>query len=82
MKLTAQSRKRKIKDNDFLEFYKPYAKRKTDEDDEDIEYGAILNSNFVSHLVSSKKRKSRSPKRVRNKKWWENCYRRWSGKDL
>ena len=41
MKLTAQSRKRKIKDNDFLEFYKPYAKRKTDEDDEDIEYGAI-----------------------------------------
>ena len=22
-------------------FYKPYTKRKTDEDDEDIEYGAI-----------------------------------------
>ena len=49
---TTQSRKRKIKDNDFLEFYKPYEKRKTDEDDEDIEYGAILNCNFVSRLVS------------------------------
>ena len=64
-------------------FYKPYTKRKTDEDDEDIEYGAIWNSNFVSHLVSLKKRKPRrAPKRVRNKEWWENCYRRWSGKDF
>ena len=68
LELTAQSRKRKIKDdNDSLEFYKPYKKRKTDEDNEDIEYGAILNSNFVSHLVSSKKRKPRAPSRVRNK---------------
>ena len=57
LELPTQSRKRKIKDNDFLEFYKPYEKRKTDEDDEDIEYGAILNCNFVSQLVSSKKRK-------------------------
>ena len=69
MELTAQSRKRKIKDNDFLEFYKPYTKRKTDEDDEDIEYGAILNSNFVSHLVSSRKRKPRATNGVRNKEW-------------
>ena len=58
---TTQSRKRKIKDNDFLEFYKPYEKRKTDEDDEDIEYGAILKSNFVSHQVCSKKRKPTLP---------------------
>ena len=62
LELTTQSRKQKIKnDNDFLEFYKPYKKRKTDEDDEDIEYGANLNSNFVSHLVSSKKRKPPLP---------------------
>ena len=65
-----------------MEFYKPYSKHKADEDDEDIEYGAILNSNFVSHLVSSKKRKPFAPNRVRNKEWWENCYRRWSGKDF
>ena len=59
LELTTQSRKRKIKDdNDFLEFYKPYKKHKRDDDDEDIEYGAILNSNFVSHLVSSKKEKT------------------------
>ena len=59
LKLTTQSRKRKIKDdNDFLEFYKPYKKRKRDDDDEHIEYGAILNSNFVSLLVSSKKTKT------------------------
>ena len=57
LEFTTQSRRRKIKDgNDFLEFYKPYKKRKTDEDNEDIEYGAILNSNHVSHLVSSKRR--------------------------
>ena len=44
---TTQSRKQKIKnDNDFFEFYK------TGENDEDIIYGAILSSNFVSHLVS------------------------------
>ena len=56
LEFTTQSRRRKIKDvNDFLEFYKPYKKRKTDEDNEDIEYGAILNSNHVSHLVSSKR---------------------------
>ena len=73
LELTTQSRKRKIKDdNDFSEFYKPSKKRKTDEEDEDIEYGPILNSNFVSHLVSSKKRKSRAPNGVRNKEWWEN----------
>ena len=83
LELTVQSRKRKIKDdNDSLEFYKPYKKRKTDEDNEDIEYGAILNSSFVSHLVSSKKRKPRAPSRVRNKEWWENCYRRMSEKDF
>ena len=51
----------KKNDNDFLEFCKPYEKCKTDEDDGDIEYGAILNSNFVSHLVSSKKRKLTLP---------------------
>ena len=69
---TTQSRKQKIKnDDDFFEFYK------TGEDDEDIEYGAILSSNFVSHLVSLKKRKPRAPNRVRNKEWWKNCYRRW-----
>ena len=61
LELATQSRKRKIKDNDFQDFYKPYEKRKTDEDDEDIEYGAILNSNFVSHQVSSKKRKPTLP---------------------
>ena len=62
LELTTQSRKRKIKDdNDFFEFYKPYKKRKRDDDDEDIEYWAILNSNFVSHLVSSKKRKPALP---------------------
>ena len=44
-----------------MEFYKPYEERKTDEDDGDIEYGAILNSNFVSHLVSSKERKLTLP---------------------
>ena len=45
MELTTQSKKRKVKDdNDFFEFYKPYKNRKTDEDDKDIEYGAILNS--------------------------------------
>ena len=83
LELTTQSRKRKIKnDNDFLEFYKPYKKCKTDKDDEDIKYGAILNPNFVSHLVSSKKRKPRAPSRVRNKELWENCYRTWSGKDF
>ena len=83
LELTTQSRKRKIKDNnDFLEFYKPYEKRKSDEDNKDIEYGVILNSNFVSQLVSSKKRKPHAPSRVRNKEWWENCYRRWSGKDF
>ena len=77
LELTTQSRKRKIKDNnDFLKFYKPYEKRKSDEDNEDIEYGVILNSNFVSHLVSSKKRKPHAPNRVRNKEWWENWYRR------
>ena len=42
-------------------FYKPYTKRKTDEDDEDIEYGAIWNFNFVSHLVSFEKRKPALP---------------------
>ena len=42
LELTTQSRKRKIKDdNDFLEFCKPYEKRKTDEDAEDIESEAI-----------------------------------------
>ena len=61
LELATQSRKRKIKDNELLDFYKPYEKRKTDEDDEDIEYGAILNSNFVSHLVSVKKRKPMLP---------------------
>ena len=82
LELTTQSRKRKIKnDNVFFEFYKPYKKRKTDGDDEDMEYGAILNA-FVSHLVSSKKRKSRAPNGVRNKEWWENYYSRWSGKDF
>ena len=55
---------------------------KTDEDDKDIEYGSILNSNFVSHLISSKKRKPHAHSQVRNKDWWENCYRRWSGKDF
>ena len=44
-----------------MEFYKPYEKRKTDEDDEDIEHGEILNCNFVSHLVSSKNRKLTLP---------------------
>ena len=45
LELTTQSRKRIIKDDDgFSEFYKPYKKRKTEEDDKDIEYGAILNS--------------------------------------
>ena len=83
LELTTQSRKRKIKDdNDFFEFYRPYKKRKKDEDDKDIEYGEILNSNFVSHLVSSKKRKPHAPSRARYKEWWENCYRRWSGKDF
>ena len=61
LELATQSRKRKIKGNEFLDFYKPYEKRKTDEDDEDIEYRAILNSNFVSHLVSAKKRKPTLP---------------------
>ena len=77
LELTTQSRKIKIKDdNNFFEFYKPYKKCKTDEDDEYSECGAILNSNFVSHLVSSKKREPHAPNQVRNKKWWENCYRR------
>ena len=59
LELTTQSRKQKIKDdNDFLEFYKPYKKCKGDDDDKDIEYGAILNSNFDSLLVSSKKTKT------------------------
>ena len=61
LELATQSRKRKIKDNEFLDFYKPYEKSKTDEDDEDIEYRAILNSNFVSQLVSAKKRKLTLP---------------------
>ena len=83
LELTTQLRKRKIRDdNNFLEFYKPYKKRKRDDDDEDIEYEASLNSNFASHLVSSKKKKPRAPSRVRNKESWENCYWRWSGKDF
>ena len=62
LELIKQSRKQKINDdNDFLEFYKT---RKRDEDDKDIEYGAILISSFVSHLVSSKKRKPRAPNQV------------------
>ena len=45
LELTTQSRKQKIKDDDgFLEFYKPYKKRKTEENDKDIECGVILNS--------------------------------------
>ena len=47
LELTTQSRKRKIKDdNNFSEFYKPSKKRKTEEEDEDIEYEAILNSHW------------------------------------
>ena len=70
LELTTQSRKQKIKnDNDSLEFYKPFKKRKRGDDDEDIEDGVILNSNFVSHLVSSKKRKPRALSQVRNKEW-------------
>ena len=62
LELTEQSRKLKIKDdNNFLEFHKRYKRRETDEDDEDIEYGVILTFNFVSHLVSSKRRKPRAP---------------------
>ena len=62
LELTEQSRKLKIKDdNNFLEFYKRYKRRETDEDDEDIEYGVILTFNFVSHLVSSKRKKPRAP---------------------
>ena len=39
LELTTQSRKRKIKGhNEFFEFYKPYKKRKRDDDDKDIEY--------------------------------------------
>ena len=77
LELTEQSRKLKIKDdNNFLEFYKRYKRRETDEDDEDIEYGVILTSNSVSHLVSSKRRKPRTPNRA------QKCYRKWSGKDL
>ena len=65
LELTIQLRKRKIKDDDnFLEFHKLYKNCKTDEDDKDIEYGAVLNSNFVSHLVSSKERKPCAPNRV------------------
>ena len=70
MELTTQSRKRKVKDdNHFFKFYKPYEKRKTDKNDEDVEYWAILNSNFVPHLVSSKKRKPHAPNGVQNKEW-------------
>ena len=83
MELTTQSRKRKVKDdNHFFKFYKPYKKRKTDKNDEDVEYWAILNSNFVPDLVSSKRRKPHAPNGVQNKEWWENCYMRWSGKDF
>ena len=65
LELIKQSRKQKINDdNDFLEFYKTYKTRKRDKDDKDIEYGAILISSFVSHLVSSKKRKPRAPNQV------------------
>ena len=59
-----------------MEYYKRYKRRETDEDDEDIEYGVILTSNSVSHLVSSKRRKPRTPNRA------QKCYRKWSGKDL
>ena len=48
----------------FLEFRKLYENCKTDEDNKDIEYGAVLNSNFVSHLVSSKERKPCAPNQV------------------
>ena len=59
LELTTQSRKRKIKDhNDFLEFYKTYKKRKTDEDNQDIEYGPILNYNFFFSPGFFKKEKT------------------------
>ena len=81
LELTTQSKERKIKEgNDFLEFYKLYKNVKHTKMTKT--YGAILNSNFVSHLVSSRKRKPRATNGVRNKEWWENCYKKWSGKDF
>ena len=81
LELTTQSKERKIKEgNDFLEFYKLYKNVKHTKMTKT--YGAILNSNFVSHLVSSRKRKPRTTNGVRNKEWWENCYKKWSGKDF
>ena len=59
----------------FLSFTNLIKNVKDTNDDEDIEYGAILNSNFVSHLFLH-------PNRVRNKECWKNCYRRWSRKDF
>ena len=63
-----------IDDIDDL-FYLPYKKRKSDEEEDTASTIVAVAANITSAISRAKKRAPRQPNLIRNKEWWNRCYR-------
>ena len=63
-----------IDDIDDL-FYLPYKKRKSDEEEDTASTIVAVAANITSAISRTKKRAPRQPNLIRNKEWWNRCYR-------
>ena len=63
-----------IDDIDDL-FYWPYKKPKSDEKEDTTSTIVAVTANITSVICRTKKRAPRHPNLIRNKQWWDRCYR-------
>ena len=71
----------KIEDIDYL-FYSPYKKRKLDEEEDTASTIVAVTANITSVISRTKKRAPRQPNLIRNKEWWDRCYRDFASEEF
>ena len=70
-----------INDIDDL-FCWPYKKPKSDEEDDTASTIVAVTANITSVICRTKKRAPRHPNLIRNKQWWDRCYRNFASEEF
>ena len=62
--------------------YSPYKKRKLDEEKDTASTIVAVTANITLVISRTKKRVLRQPNLIRNKEWWDRCYREFASEEF
>ena len=63
-------------------FYPPYKKRKLDEEEDAAPTIVAVTANITSVISRTKKQAPHQPNLIRNKEWWDRCYRDFASEEF